>query len=31
MIADGRFVDYPVEGIRRVFRLAAELQGGTPC
>ena len=25
MIADGRFVDYPVEGIRRVFRLAAEL------
>ena len=31
MIADGRFVDYPVEGIRRVFRLAAGLQGGTPC
>ena len=25
MIADGRFVDYPVEGIRRVFRLAAAL------
>ena len=24
MIADGRFVDYPIEGIRRVFRLAAE-------
>ena len=24
MIADGRFVDYPVEGIRRVFRSAAE-------
>ena len=24
MIADGRFVDYPVEGIRRVFRLASE-------
>ena len=31
MIADGRFVDYPVEGIRRVFRLAAGLQGGAPC
>ena len=25
MIGDGRFVDYPVEGIRRVFRLAAAL------
>ena len=24
MILDGRFVDYPVEGIRRVFRLAQE-------
>ena len=24
MIADGRFVDYPLEGIRRVFRQAAE-------
>ena len=24
MILDGRFVDYPVDGIRRVFRLAAE-------
>ena len=24
MIADGRFVDYPPEAIRRVFRLAAE-------
>ena len=24
MIADGRFVDYPVEGIQRVFRFAAE-------
>ena len=24
MISDGRFVDYPLEGIRRVFRLAAE-------
>ena len=24
MIADGRFVDYPVDGIRLVFRLAAE-------
>ena len=23
MIADGRFVDYPIEGIRRVFALAA--------
>ena len=24
MILDGRFVDYPIEGIRRVFRLAQE-------
>ena len=24
MIQDGRFVDYPIEGIRRVFRLAQE-------
>ena len=24
MIADGRFVDYPLDGMRRVFRLAAE-------
>ena len=24
MIGDGRFVDYPLEGIRRVFRLAQE-------
>lgn len=24
MISDGRFVDYPLEGIHRVFRLAAE-------
>ena len=24
MILDGRFVDYPLEGIRRVFRFAAE-------
>ena len=27
MIADGRFVDYPLEGIRRVFRLASEQKG----
>jgi 8-oxo-dGTP pyrophosphatase MutT (NUDIX family) len=26
MIKDGRFVDYPLEGIRRVFRLAKEQQ-----
>lgn len=25
MICDGRFVDYPLDGIRRVFRLASEL------
>ncbi len=31
MIADGRFVDYPLEGIRRVFRLAAELREDAPC
>ncbi len=24
MIADGRFVDYPLDGIRRVFRFASE-------
>lgn len=26
MIADGRFVDYPLDGIRRVFRLAAKAE-----
>lgn len=31
MIADGRFVDYPLDGIRRVFRLSAGEEGSAPC